>query len=118
MKFLNSLKKNKFYRNIGVPIAHGVIAFSSLSKGLGKLLLNEAALKNDLEKNWAVVAEAVQTILRREGVANPYEMLKDLTRKNDLITEDSMIEFIKELDVAEHVRKELLAITPHNYTGI
>ena len=105
-------------RNIGVPIAHGFIAFSSLSKGLGKLLLNEAALKNDLEKNWAVVAEAVQTILRREGVANPYEMLKDLTRKNDHITEDSMIEFIKELDVAEHVRKELLAITPHNYTGI
>ena len=105
-------------RNIGVPIAHGIIAFSSLSKGLGKLLLNEAALKNDLEKNWAVVAEAVQTILRREGVANPYEMLKDLTRKNDHITEDSMIEFIKELDVAEHVRKELLAITPHNYTGI
>ena len=105
-------------RNIGVPIAHGFIAFSSLSKGLGKLLLNEPALKNDLEKNWAVVAEAVQTILRREGVANPYEMLKDLTRKNDHITEDSMIEFIKELDVAEHVRKELLAITPHNYTGI
>jgi len=105
-------------RNIGVPIAHGFIAFSSLNKGLGKLLLNEAALKNDLEKNWAVVAEAVQTILRREGVANPYEMLKDLTRKNDHITEDSMIEFIKELDVAEHVRKELLAITPHNYTGI
>ena len=105
-------------RNIGVPIAHGFIAFSSLSKGLGKLLLNEAALKNDLEKNWAVVAEAVQTILRREGVANPYEMLKDLTRKNDHITEDSMIEFIKELDVSENVRKELLAITPHNYTGI
>ena len=105
-------------RNIGVPIAHGIIAFSSLSKGLGKLLLNEAALKNDLEKNWAVVAEAVQTILRREGVANPYEMLKDLTRKNDHITEESMVEFIKELDVSENVRKELLAITPHNYTGI
>ena len=101
-------------RNIGVPIAHGLIAFSSLEKGLGKLLLNEVSLKDDLEKT-EVVAEAVQTILRREGVANPYEMLKDLTRKNDHITEESMVEFIKELDVSENVRKELLSITPHNY---
>ena len=105
-------------RNVGMPLAHSTIGLASTMKGLGKLLLNEVAFERDLENNWAVVAEAVQTILRREGVENPYEMLKDLTRKNDLITADSMKEFINGLAVSEIVRAELLKITPQNYTGI
>ena len=105
-------------RNIGVPFGHILIAFKSLEKGLGKLLLNEEALKNDLNKNWAVVAEAVQTILRREGYANPYEALKELTRINEGITEDSIQAFIDTLSVSEEVKNELKAITPFNYTGV
>ena len=105
-------------RNIGVPIAHGLIALLSTQKGLGKLLLNSTAIINDLENNWAVVAEAVQTILRREGVSNPYEMLKDLTRKNEKITASSMKDFINNLDVDNNVKAELLQITPQNYTGL
>lgn len=105
-------------RNIGVPIAHGLIALLSTQKGLGKLLLNSSAIENDLENNWAVVAEAVQTILRREGVANPYEMLKELTRKNEKITASSMKDFINNLKVDNEVKAELLQITPQNYTGI
>lgn len=105
-------------RNLGLPLAHSLISYSSILKGLNKLILNEEALRNDLEDNWAVVAEAIQTILRREGYPKPYEALKDLTRTNAQITESSMKEFIKGLNVTDEVKKELSAITPHNYTGI
>jgi len=105
-------------RNVGVPIAHSLLAIKSLQSGLGKLLINEAAIREDLEKNWAVVAEAIQTILRRENFPKPYEALKGLTRKNERITEASIAEFIEELDVAENVKEELRKITPFNYTGI
>ncbi|MDR1897185.1 MAG: adenylosuccinate lyase [Prevotellaceae bacterium] len=105
-------------RNIGVPIAHSVLAFKSLHKGLEKLKLNENAIKKDLDNNWAVVAEAIQTILRREGYKNPYEELKKLTRVNTGITQESIAEFIDNLDVAENIKNELKSITPHNYTGI
>ena len=105
-------------RNIGVPIAHSLIAILSTQKGLGKLLLNKVAIEKDLENNWAVVAEAVQTVLRREGVANPYEMLKELTRKNEQITAISMRDFISKLSVSDKVKSELLEITPQNYTGV
>ena len=105
-------------RNVGVPIAHSVIALSSIQKGLGKLLLNESALQKDLEDNWAVVAEAIQTILRREGIPNPYEMLKDLTRSNEQITAASIQTFISNLDISSSLKEELNQITPQNYTGI
>ena len=105
-------------RNIGVPIAHGVIALSSIQKGLDKLLLNESALQKDLEDNWAVVAEAIQTILRREGIPNPYEMLKDLTRSNEQITAASIQTFISNLDISSSLQEELNQIKPQNYTGI
>lgn len=105
-------------RNIGVPVAHTLIALKSLQKGLGKLLLNREAIAGDLEANWAVVAEAVQTILRREGYPNPYEALKGLTRTNEAITATTMQQFIETLDVSEAVKAELRVITPHNYTGI
>jgi len=105
-------------RNIGVPIGHTLIGFQSTLKGLGKLLLNEAKFNEDLEKNWAVVAEAIQTILRREGYANPYEALKGLTRTNEAITKQSMADFIETLDVSEAVKEEMRVITPSNYTGI
>jgi adenylosuccinate lyase len=105
-------------RNVGMPLAHSMIGLASTMKGLSKLLLNEAAFNRDLENNWAVVAEAVQTILRREGVENPYEMLKDLTRKNERITADSMKDFIEGLSVTDSVKIELHKITPQNYTGI
>ncbi|MGI6073957.1 MAG: adenylosuccinate lyase [Fermentimonas sp.] len=105
-------------RNIGVPLAHMLIALSSTTKGLGKLLLNEEAINNDLEKNWAVVAEGIQTVLRREEYPKPYEALKGLTRTNKHITKESIAEFIDTLDVSEDIKKELKAITPQNYTGI
>lgn len=105
-------------RNIGVPMAHIEIAFKSLLKGLNKLLLNEAALSADLDKCWAVVAEGIQTILRREGYPKPYEALKALTRTNSGITEQSIKEFIDTLQVNDAVKAELKAITPHNYTGM
>ncbi|MES2681628.1 MAG: adenylosuccinate lyase [Bacteroidota bacterium] len=105
-------------RNIGMPLAHSLISYTSILKGLDKLILNEAALVADLEANWAVTAEAIQTILRREGYPKPYEALKDLTRTNSHITQKSLHEFIKNLRVSEEVKKELSAITPHNYTGI
>ena len=105
-------------RNIGVPVAHSLIAFASLQRGLGKIILNEAALAADLEDNWAVVAEAMQTILRREAYPHPYEALKALTRTNQAITESSIKEFIETLEVSEDIKKELRVITPHNYTGI
>jgi len=105
-------------RNIGVPVAHVIIAIKSIEKGLGKLVLNEAKLKQDLENNWAVVAEAIQTILRRERYPNPYEALKALTRGKEGITKSAIHEFIKGLKVSVAIKKELRQITPHNYTGI
>ncbi len=105
-------------RNVGVPIGHSIIGLASTLKGLGKLLLNESKLKEDLDKNWAVVAEAIQTILRREGYPKPYEALKALTRTNNSITESSIAEFIETLNVSEDIKKELKAISPYNYTGL
>lgn len=105
-------------RNVGVPVAHTMIAFSSLLKGLDKLILNEEKIKSDLENNWAVVAEAIQTILRREGYHNPYEALLNLTRTNEKITKESISNFIDNLDITEEVKAELKAITPFNYTGL
>ena len=105
-------------RNVGVPFGHTLIAFKSTLKGLNKLLLNESKLQQDLEQNWAVVAEAIQTILRREAYPNPYEALKGLTRTNTAITADSIAEFIETLDVSEDIKKELRVITPQSYTGI
>ena len=105
-------------RNIGVPIGHTLIAFESTLKGLNKLLLNEVKFAEDLEKNWAVVAEAIQTILRREGYPNPYEALKDLTRTNTVINKESIHAFIETLNVSNDVKTELKAITPSNYLGI
>jgi adenylosuccinate lyase len=105
-------------RNIGVPVAHTLIAIKSTIKGLNKLLLNEDAISNDLEANWAVVAEAIQTILRREGYPNPYEALKDLTRTNQQINKDTIAEFVDRLEISESVKQELKAISPSNYTGI
>ena len=104
-------------RNLGVPMAHIVIALNSLEKGLNKLVLNEDKIQQDLENNWAVVAEAIQTILRREQYPNPYEALKELTRGKQGITRESMQQFIRQLKVKPSVKKELLAITPQNYTG-
>ena len=105
-------------RNIGVPIGHTLIAFEATLKGLNKLLLNEEKFAEDLEKNWAVVAEAIQTILRREGYPNPYEALKDLTRTNTVINKEAIQTFIGTLKVSEEVRAELMQITPSNYLGI
>jgi adenylosuccinate lyase len=104
-------------RNIGVPIAHTYIAIQSIMKGLGKLELNEVAIRQDLENNWAVVAEAIQTILRKEGYPNPYEALKTLTRKNEKITQQSMSDFIDGLAVSDEVKKRLRSITPFTYVG-
>ena len=105
-------------RNIGQPLAHSVIAMQSTLKGLRKLILNERKFHDDLQANWPVVAEAIQTILRREGYPNPYEALKALTRTNEQITPDSIAAFIANLDVSREVKTELAAITPENYTGI
>jgi adenylosuccinate lyase len=105
-------------RNVGVPFAHTIIGFSSTLKGLNKLIINEAKFAEDLENNWAVVAEAIQTILRREAYPNPYEALKGLTRTNEKITQKSMSDFIESLDVSVEIKSELKAITPSNYTGI
>ena len=105
-------------RNIGVPMGHALIAFSSTLKGFSKLLLNEEALRRDLENCWAVCAEAIQTVLRREAYPNPYEALKALTRTNAAITEESIRTFIEGLDVSEEMKAELRVITPWNYTGI
>ena len=105
-------------RNIGVPLAHIEIALKSLIKGLGKLLLNKHAVARELDAQWAVVTEALQTILRREGYPQPYEALKALTRTNEAITASSIAQFIDSLDLSEAVKQELRAVTPHNYTGI
>lgn len=105
-------------RNIGVPVAHGMIALASLKKGLGKLILNKEAIDADLHRNWAVVAEALQTILRREGYPNPYETLKALTRTGAAIDEKTIADFIDTLDVSESVKEEMRAVSPWTYTGI
>ena len=105
-------------RNIGVPIAHTLIAIKSLKKGINKLVINEEKIINDLENNWAVVAEAIQTILRREGYPNPYEALKELTRLNTKITSETLEDFINNLKIDEKIKKELRNISPGNYTGI
>lgn len=104
-------------RNVGVPLAHGLIAFASLKKGLGKLIINEEAMHRDLEGSWAVVSEAIQTILRRENYPSPYETLKALTRTGKPIDAVTMKEFVEELNVSEDVKEEIRAITPWNYTG-
>jgi adenylosuccinate lyase len=105
-------------RNIGVPFAHTLIALQSLLKGLNRLVLNEDAIRVDLQSNWMVVAEAIQTILRREGYPRPFEALKDLTRTHQQITRKTITDFIETLDVSNAVKEELLKITPENYTGI
>lgn len=105
-------------RNIGVPMAHEIIAIKSTTKGLHKLLLNREAIDRDLDNNWAVVAEGIQTILRREGYPKPYEALKELTRTNNHITKDSIAEFIDTLEVSDSIKNELKGITPQSYTGI
>ena len=104
-------------RNLGVPMAHILIAFSSTLKGLGKLLLNQTAIDNDLDQMWNVVAEGIQTILRREGYPKPYETLKALTRVNTTVTQQSISEFIDTLDVSDAVKDELKRLSPHTYTG-
>jgi len=104
-------------RNIGVPISHTLIAIESIKKGMGKIDVNKLKIEMDLENNWAVVSEAIQTILRRENISKPYELLKDLTRGNDEINKESIQNFIKNLPVNEKVKKELLSITPQNYIG-
>jgi len=105
-------------RNVGVPFSHTLIAFKSIEKGLEKLVIDETSIYNDLDNNWAVVAEAIQTILRRENYPKPYEALKDLTRGNSTIDKKAIHEFIERLKVKDEVKKELKKITPHNYTGI
>jgi adenylosuccinate lyase len=104
-------------RNIGVPIGHSVLAFNSLQKGLNKLIVNNEKIRADLDNNWAVVAEAIQTILRREGYPSPYEALLELTRTNEKITHASITSFIQNLDLSDEIKAELMAITPFNYTG-
>ncbi|MEQ8325220.1 MAG: adenylosuccinate lyase [Vicingaceae bacterium] len=104
-------------RNIGVPFAHSLVAYQSLIKGLNKLVLNEEVIKNDLNENWAILAEAIQTVLRREGHSEPYEALKDLTRGKEKIVQQDIVAFIDGLDLNESVKKELKSITPFNYTG-
>ncbi len=105
-------------RNVGVPFGHFVIALQSTIKGLGKLIINRTAIDRDIDNCWSVVAEAIQTVLRREGYHNPYEALKALTRTNNAITHESIADFINNLDVSQELKEELLAITPRNYTGI
>ena len=104
-------------RNIGVPLSHTKIALESIIKGLGKIDVNKSVIENDLDNNWAVVSEAIQTVLRRENIPNPYELLKDLTRGNNDISKESIAKFINSLPVSDKVKKELLSISPHNYLG-
>ena len=105
-------------RNIGVPVAHSIIAFKSTLKGLNKLILNNEKINSDLENNWAVIAEAIQTILRREKYPNPYETLKNLTRTNEKINKESIRNFIETLNISESIKDELRSLSPQNYTGI
>ncbi len=112
------LSDSTVLRNVGVPFAHIQIAIQSIVKGLNKLIINNEVIKNDLETNWMVVAEAIQTILRREGYPNPYEALKKLTRNNKNVTQKDFLTFIDELDIDSRVKTELKSITPFNYLGV
>jgi adenylosuccinate lyase len=112
------LSDSTVLRNLGVPVAHTLIAFRSIEKGLSKLLLNDAKIYEDLDSNWAVVAEAIQTILRREKYPNPYEALKDLTRGQRKIDQKTIHRFVDSLQISATLKKELKQITPHNYTGV
>jgi adenylosuccinate lyase len=105
-------------RNLGVPLGHTLIAMQSMIKGLGKLIVNETAIRADLERNWAVVAEAIQSILRREEYPKPYEALLELTRTNEAVTGDTIHTFIENLNISQEVKEELFKITPWNYTGL
>ena len=105
-------------RNIGVPIAHTIIGINSTIKGINKLLVNSEKINEDLENNWIVIAEGIQNILRKEGYPNPYELLKDLTRNNKKINQNTFTKFINSLDISEKLKKDLKKITPYNYTGI
>ena len=118
MRCCSSWPKSCPWRNVGVPFGHTVIAIQSTLKGLRKLILNEEKLRADLNDTWAVVAEAIQTILRREAYPHPYEALKALTRTNQRMTQQTIHDFIASLDVSDSVRAELMAITPANYTGM
>ena len=104
-------------RNIGIPLSHTKIAIDSILKGISKLDINKNVIKKDLDDNWIIISEAIQTILRREGIEKPYELLKDLTRGNEHITKESISKFIKELSVDDKVKQELLSVSPNNYLG-
>ena len=104
-------------RNIGLPIGHSILAFHSILKGLSKLIVNTEKIYEDLNNNWVVIAEAIQTVLRRVGYAKPYEALLNLTRKNERITKETMYSFIESLDVDDEIKEELMSISPFNYTG-
>ena len=112
------LSDSTVLRNIGVPFSHTVISIKSIIKGLDKLIVNKTKINADLEDNWIIISEAIQTILRREGYSNPYESLKELTRKNSSITKEILHKFIDSLEVSEKIKNELKVITPSNYTGI
>jgi adenylosuccinate lyase len=112
------LTDSTIIRNIGIPVAHSLLAIQSLKKGIDKLILNEKKLKQDLDENWVVVSEAIQTILRRENYPEPYEALKDLTRNNSTINKKIIHSFINKLNISHLIKKELKAITPYNYTGL
>ena len=112
------LSDSTVLRNVGVPFAHGMIAIKSLQKGFSKVTLNQPALDSDLEENWSVIAEALQTVLRKEGFENPYELLKELTRKNQKITQEDFTNFINQLNIDEELKERLRQITPWNYTGL
>ena len=105
-------------RNIGVPFAHTLVAFKSIEKGLNSLIINDSKIYADLDNNWAVVSEAIQTVLRKENYPNPYEALKQLTRGNNHINKKSIHQFIDELKISDELKKELKKISPHNYTGM
>ena len=112
------LSDSTVLRNIGVPFAHVLISFESILKGLNKIYINHDKINQDLEENWIVVSEAIQTILRREGYENPYEVMKELTRKNSKIDKDFLHTFIDKLKINDKIKKELKQISPYNYTGI
>ena len=112
------LSDSTVLRNIGVPFSHTIISIKSIMKGLDKLIVNKNKINADLEENWIIISEAIQTILRREGYPNPYESLKELTRKNTSITKEILHKFIDSLEVNEKIKNELKVITPSNYTGI
>ena len=111
------LSDSTVMRNLGVPIAHSIISYKAIIKGLNKLIVNHAKINEELNENWAIISEAIQTILRREGIKNPYEKLKELTRQNEKIREEDIVNFIDSLELSEKIKKELKKINPTNYTG-